>query len=94
MANVIDFKALRTTIKEKLDRDTTKSLLECLGVDVGRDYRFNENKSFSIDKNGMIKDFGSTDFSGDIVSFMIDVLGIPPREAMEWVAKSLGVWNE
>lgn len=94
MPNVIDFKALRTTIKEKCTRDTVKDLLEALSVDVGRDYRFNENKSFSIDKNGMIKDFGSTDFSGDIVSFMIDVLGTPPSEAMEWVAKSLGVWNE
>lgn len=90
----IDFKALRSTTKDLCERDTTKDLLECLGVAVGRDYRFIENKSFSIDKNGTIRDFGSTSFNGDIVSFMIDVLGIPPREAMEWVAKSLGVWNE
>jgi hypothetical protein len=94
MPNVIDFKALRSTIKDLCDRETVKSLLECLGVDVGRDYRFNENKSFSINENGIIKDFGSTDFSGDIVSFMIDVLGTNPRDALEWVAKSLGVWNE
>ena len=93
MANVSDFKALRSTIKEKSDRDTVKELLVAVGVDVGRDYRFSENKSFSIDKNGNIKDFGSTDFSGDFVSFMIDVLGVSPSEAMEWTAKSLGVWN-
>ncbi|MDD5211707.1 MAG: hypothetical protein PHV62_04780 [Sulfuricurvum sp.] len=94
MATNTDFKALRATIKEKCDRDTAKELLEALGVAVGRDYRFNENNSFSIDKNGYIKDFGSTDFNGDIVSFMIDVLGSPPSEAMEWTAKSLGVWDE
>jgi hypothetical protein len=94
MSSQIDFKALRGTIKKKCDRDTTKELLECLGVAVGRDYRFNDNNSFSIDKNGIIKDFGSTDFSGDIVAFMIEVLGTPPRDALEWVAKSLGVWNE
>lgn len=91
---MIDFKALRGTIKEKCDQDTTKELLECLGVSVRRDYRFEDNDSFSIDKNGTIKDFGGTDFSGDIVSFMIDVLGTPPSEAMEWTAKSLGVWDE
>ena len=94
MAHVSDFKALRATIKDNLDRDTVRELLEVVGVDVGRDYRFNENNSFSIDKNGTIKDFGSTDFSGDFVSFMIDVLGTPPSEAMEWTAKSLGVWDE
>jgi hypothetical protein len=60
---------------------------------VRRDYRFEDNDSFSIDKNGTIKDFGSTDFSGDIVAFMIDVIGTPPRDAMEWTAKSLGVWE-
>ena len=94
MSSLIDFKVLRATIKEKCDRDTTKELLECLGVSVRRDNRFADNDSFSISKDGLIKDFGSTDFSGDIVSFMIDVLGTPPREALEWVAKSLGVWNE
>lgn len=88
----IDFKALRTTIKEKCDRDTVRELLEAVGVEVRNDYRFKDNDSFSIDKNGTIKDFGSTDFSGDIVSFMIDILGTPPREATEWTAKSLGVY--
>lgn len=91
---MIDYKALRATIKDKCDRDTVKALLECLGVSVGRDYRFIENDSFSINIDGTIKDFGSTDFSGDIVSFMIDVLGTSPREAIEWTAKSLGVWDE
>ncbi|MCX6075170.1 MAG: hypothetical protein NTY39_12670 [Campylobacterales bacterium] len=90
---MIDFKALRGTIKEKCDRDTVKELLECLGVAVRNDYRFKDNDSFSINKDGTIKDFGSTDFSGDIVSFMIDVLGTAPRDATEWTAKSLGVWE-
>ncbi|MCX6074908.1 MAG: hypothetical protein NTY39_11345 [Campylobacterales bacterium] len=94
MASPIDFKALRTTIKEKCDREVTKELLESLGVEVRRDFRFNENDSFSIAKDGTIKDFGSTDFSGDVVSFMIDILGTSHRDAIEWVAKSLGVWNE
>jgi hypothetical protein len=94
MTHQIDFKSLRITIKDNLDRDTVKGLLEAIGVGIRRDYRFNENNSFSIDKNGTIKDFGSTDFSGDFVSFLIDVLGVSPSEAMEWTAKSLGVWHE
>ncbi len=89
-----DYKAIRKKIQEKCDQDTTRGLLECLGVAVRRDYRFSENKSFSIAKNGKIKDFGSTNFSGDFVAFMIDVLGTSPREATEWTAKSLGVWDQ
>lgn len=88
----VDYNQLRQKIKEAIDRETCKELLEVLGVEVGRDYRFKENDSFSIDRNGNIKDFGSTDFSGDIVAFMIDVLGTPPKEATEWTAKSLGVY--
>ena len=88
-----DFKALRAIVKEQCDRDSTKELLECLGVEVRRDNRFKDNDSFSIDKNGLIKDFGSTDFSGDVVSFMIDILGTPPRDAIEWVARSLGIFE-
>ena len=90
---MIDFKALRTKIKENSDRDTTKELLECLGMDVRSDYRFKANDSFSISRDGNIKDFGSTDFNGDIVAFMIDVLAVSPRDAIEWTAKSLGVWE-
>lgn len=90
----IDFKAIRATIKEKCDRETCKELLGSLGVEVRNDYRFKDNDSFSIDRNGTIKDFGSTDFSGDIVAFMIDVLGTPPKDATEWVGRSLGVWDE
>lgn len=89
-----NYKSLRALIKEMTNQDTCKELLSELGVKIGRNYRFVENDSFSINRNGTIKDFGSTGFTGDIVSFMIDVLGIPPREAIEWTAKSLGVWDE
>ena len=94
MQNKNDFKALRATIKEKCDRDTVKELLACLGVEVRRDNRFKDNDSFSVSNNGTIKDFGNTDFSGDIVSFMVDILGTSPRDAIEWTAKSLGVWDD
>lgn len=87
----IDYKAIRTTIKARCDRETTKELLEVLGVKVHRNYRFSENNSFSIGKTGTIKDFGSTGFAGDIVGFMVEILEIPPRDSIEWVARSLGV---
>lgn len=91
---MIDFKALRGIIKEKCDQDTTRELLECLGVEVRSDNRFKENDSFSISKSGTIKDFGSSDFNGDIVSFIHEILGMELAEAMEWTARSLGVWSE
>lgn len=94
MSKRIDYKAIRAKIKEHCDRDIVRELLHIQGVEVRNDYRFKDNDSFSIDKNGTIKDFGSTDFSGDIVSFMVDILGMEPKDAAEWVGRSLGVWDE
>ncbi len=92
MNHIRDYKTVRQKIKNAISRETCKELLESLGVEVRNDYRFKDNNSFSIDRNGQIKDFGSTDFSGDIVSFMIDILGTPPKDATEWTAKALGVY--
>jgi hypothetical protein len=89
-----DFKEIRQRIKGASSQETAMELLMSLGVEVRRDCHFKENNSFSVSKSGNIKDFGSTDFSGDIVAFMIEILGIPAQEALEWTARSLGVWND
>jgi len=58
----------------ELHKDDTRAILEYLGFEVDRAYKFKmraseHTASASINpKNGMIKDFGSG-WSGDIVSF-------------------------
>jgi hypothetical protein len=82
---------LRADLKAKLDRETTVRLLEFIGTKVNRNFQFVDNPSFSISKNGLIKDFGSTAFSGDFISYLIDVKNVPYFEAIEWVSDALGV---
>lgn len=81
-----DYKGIRQKIKQNLNRDNVEAMLESLGVEISH-HRFKHNKSYSIDRNGRIKDFGSDNFSGDIVAFMIDVLGIHYQDSVEWVAE-------
>jgi hypothetical protein len=75
----------RQELKQHLNQDNTEAMLESLGIEVGRNHRFKDNTSFSIDREGRIKDFGGDGFSGDIVSFMVDILDMDFKESLKWV---------
>ena len=90
----MDLKELRHQIKLSLDREKVRAMLEVLGYEVDRDYKFairEENTpSASIRQDGYIKDFGSG-WGGDIVALIHEYHGTPLKEATLWVAQCLGI---
>ena len=66
-------KELRKQIKQSMDRDKVKAILEYLGYEVDRNYTFKlreeRTPSASIRRDGYIKDFGSG-WGGDIVALI------------------------
>ena len=82
---------LRDKIKAHLDRETVAEILSFIGIDITRDFKFKDNTSFSIARNGLIKDFGSTGFCGDILDFIMLEKGVSFPEALEFIAACLGV---
>ena len=93
----MDLKELRRQIKLSLDREKVKAMLEVLGYEVDRDYKFairEENTpSASIRRDGYIKDFGDG-WGGDIVAFLHERRNIELKEATIWVARCLGIDHE
>lgn len=89
--NSIDWQSLRAEIKARLDRETTAELLSFIGIEITRDWRFKDDPSFSIRRDGYIKDFGGTGFCGDIVAFLHEQQGQTLPDATKWVADALGV---
>ena len=91
---MIDLKILRKTIKERLDKEVTKSLLIFIGYEIGRYYKFKireeRTPSASIDKQGYITDFGDG-WSGDPVALLYEKHGIPLPEATRYIADCLGI---
>lgn len=86
-----DLKSLRAEIKPRLDRHVVIGLLTYAGVEVMRDHHFKDNPSFSIRRDGLIKDFGSTGFCGDLIAYMHEQMGYSLPEATLWVADCLEV---
>ena len=72
----------------------TKREIYDLGYEITRDYKFLNDKSFSISRNGYIKDFGTTGFAGDIFDFIMQEKNIPLPKAIKFVADCLGVKYE
>ena len=87
-------KNLKDKIKSQLDRQKTAELLIFIGIPITRDYKFLNDKSFSISKDGYIKDFGSTGFKGDLLDFLMQEKNIPLPKAIKFVADCLGVKYE
>ena len=88
-------KEMRRQIKENLDRDKVRTMLEAFGYSVNRNYMFrlrpdDNTPSASIRRDGYIKDFGSG-WGGDIVALIHEYHGTPLKEATLWVAESLGI---
>lgn len=89
-----DYKARRKIVQEALNREIVATLLFQLGIDITRDFKFADNPSISIRRDGLIHDFGGTSFSGDIVSYMHDVLGHDLNDSLKWVEASLDLEGE
>jgi hypothetical protein len=77
-------------IKSKLNRELVSDIISSLGFQVGRDYKFKmrdeKTPSASIKNDGLIKDFGS-DFSGDVIDFIMEVKSVSFKEAVEIVSE-------
>ena len=92
----MDLKELRSQIKQSMDRDKVKAILEYLGYEVYRNYTFKlreeRTPSASIRRDGYIKDFGSG-WGGDIVALLHEYHATPLPEATKWVAQCLGIYE-
>ncbi len=90
----MNLQALRTQIKTQIDREKAKAILEHLGYEVDRNYKFRlrdeRTPSASIRQDGYIKDFGSG-WGGDIVALLHEHRGVELKEATKWVAACLGI---
>jgi len=85
---------LRAQIKASMDRERAKAILEHLGYEVDRDYKFRlrdeRTPSASIRRDGYIKDFGSG-WGGDLVALVHEHHGVSLPEATRWVGRCLGL---
>ena len=86
-----DIKQLKDEIKSQLDNKVVAELLIFIGYEITRDYKFVNDRSFSINKNGYIKDFGSTGFKGDLFDFIIQEKGLTLPQAIKFAADCLEV---
>ena len=89
-----DIKQLKDEVKSQLDRQKTAEILMFIGIPITRDYKFVNDKSFSISKTNQITDFGSTGFKGDLFDFIIQEKGLTLPQAIKFVADCLGVKYE
>ena len=87
-------KNLKDEVKSQLDRQKTAEVLMFIGIPITRDYKFVNDKSFSISKTNQITDFGSTGFKGDLFDFIIQEKGLTLPQAIKFVADCLGVKYE
>ena len=89
-----NIKQLKEEVKQQLDNKTVAEILIFIGYEITRDYKFLNDKSFSISKDGYIKDFGSTGFKGDLLDFLMQEKNIPLPKAIKFVADCLGLKYE
>ena len=93
----MNIKAIRNNIKQSLDRDKVRAMLQQLGYEVDNNYMFKlrqeRTPSASIRRDGYIKDFGSG-WGGDIVALIHEYHQTPLKEATLWVAQCLRISYE
>lgn len=89
-----DIKKLKDEVKGQLNNRVVAEILSFIGYEISRDYKFVNNKSFSISRDGYIKDFGQTGFSGDIFDFIMQEKNIQLPKAIKFVADCIGVKYE
>jgi hypothetical protein len=93
-----DLKQLRQQIKDRLDQETTESLLSFIGYEIQRDHKFKlrpeeKTASASISRTGQITDFGSG-WSGDPVALLHEHHGQSLKDATHYAATALGISYE
>lgn len=90
------------TLKEKTqltkqhisNQDTTKEILEAIGIEITPRYKFKDNPSMSISPKGYIKDFGGSDFNGgDVLDYLQYHLSINLPSAVDMVMDILNLDN-
>ena len=86
-----DIKQLKDEVKQQLNNKTVAEILIFMRYEITRDYKFQDNKSFSISRDGYIKDFGATGFADDLFDFIMQEKNIPLPKAIKFVADCLGV---
>jgi len=91
---MVDIKTLKEQVKAELDRETVAMILSFIEQEITRDYHFADDPSFSIARDGYIKDFGSTGFAGDIFDFLMWRDNMSFVESVKYVADCLGVRYE
>ena len=89
-----DIKQLKDEIKQQLNNKVVAEILIFVGCEITKDYKFANDRSFSISKDGYIKDFGATGFAGDVFDFIMKEKDIPLPKAIKFVADCLGVEYE
>jgi hypothetical protein len=89
-----DIKQLKNEVKQQLDNKTVAEILIFIGYEITRDYKFLNDKSFSVSRDGYIKDFGTTGFAGDIFDFIMQEKNIPLPQAIKFVADCLEIKYE
>ena len=89
-----DIKQLKDEVKSQLDRQKTAEILIFIGIPITRNYKFVNDRSFSISKTNQITDFGSTGFKGDLFDFIIQEKGLTLPQAIKFAADCLGVKYE
>ncbi len=82
-------------IRERFDQQFVASVLEYVGYEISRDYKFRlredeKTPSVSIRSDGYIKDFGG-DFGGDIISLLQQYHKLSFKESVLYIATCMGV---
>jgi len=86
---------LKDTVKARLNRQTVAEILSFIGYPITKDFKFANNPSISISKDGHIKDFGNSNFNyGDLFDYLMIEKNITLNEAVRYVADCLGVSYE
>jgi len=83
---------LKDTVKARLNNKTVAEILSFIGYPITKDFKFANNPSMSIAKDGYIKDFGNSSFNGgDLFDYLQHEKNITLPEAVRYVADCLGV---
>ena len=82
---------LKNKVAQQLDKKTVSMILSFIGYEISNRFTFINNPSMTISDNGYIKDWGSTNFSGDIFTFLMDFKDMGFTNSVKYVADCLGI---
>jgi len=94
LTNQTDIYKLKDLVKQQLNNKVVAEIVIFTGTEVMKDYKFLNDKSFSISRTGYIKDWGATGFYGDIFDWLMQEKNINLPTAIKFVADCIGVEYE